>query len=133
MKFFQVYRERTLDMTGILVLAHGSKRYETEKTLNSLVEKVKRITGEELVCPAYLQFSEQNLEVGIKQLVDKGAKVIKVMPMFLFDGVHVTQDIPEELNAIMAALPGITIKMSKHLGDDDRIADIIVDRINSID
>lgn len=119
-------------MTGILILAHGSKRHETEKTLNSLVEKVKRITGEELVCPAYLQFSEQNLEAGIRQLVNKGADSIKVIPLFLFDGVHVRQDIPEELNAIMAGLPGVSIRMSKHLGDDDRIADIIVDRINSM-
>lgn len=120
-------------MNGILILAHGSKRQETEQILNSLVDKVKQKTGEKLVYPVYLQFSEQNLEAGIEQLIASGAKNIKVVPMFLFDGVHVTQDIPEELNALMAKHPGINIRMSKHLGDDDRIADIIVDRIRSIE
>jgi len=120
-------------MNGILILAHGSKRQETEQTLNSLVSKVKQKTGEKLVVPAYLQFSEQNLKAGIEQLIDSGANDIKVVPMFLFDGVHVTQDIPEELNAIMAKHPGIKIRMSKHLGDDDRIAEIIADRIRSLD
>lgn len=119
-------------MNGILILAHGSKRHETEKILNSLVSKIKAKTGEELIYPAYLQFSEQNLESGIDYLVHKGAKKIKVVPMFLFDGVHVTEDIPNELNNIKAKYSGIDIIMSRHLGDDDRIADIIIDRIGSI-
>jgi len=84
-------------MDGVLILAHGSKRHETEVILESLVKKVKEKTGEKLVCPAYLQFSEQNLEAGINQLIESGAKNIKIVPMFLFDGVHVTQDIPNEL------------------------------------
>lgn len=119
-------------MDGIMILAHGSKRHETEKTLNSIIRKVKSKTGLELVVPAFLQFSEQNLERAAEELVSKGAKNIKVIPMFLFEGVHVTQDIPRELNEIMAKYPGVNIKMSSHLGDDERIADIIVDRINSI-
>lgn len=119
-------------MNGILVLAHGSKRQETEKILDSLIRKVKKKTGEEMVVPAYLQFSEQNLEAGIDQLVKNGADSIKIVPMFLFDGIHVTQDIPGELDVIRAKYAGVEIKMSRHLGDDDRIADIIVDRVNSL-
>jgi sirohydrochlorin cobaltochelatase len=119
-------------MNGILILAHGSKRQETEEIVNSLVEKVKVKTGEKLVYPAYLQFSEQNLEKGIDLLVENGVNNIKIMPMFIFDGVHVTQDIPNELNEIKTKYPEINIDMSKHIGDDDKLADIIVDRINSI-
>ncbi|MCX7843467.1 MAG: CbiX/SirB N-terminal domain-containing protein [Clostridia bacterium] len=116
-------------MEGILILAHGSKRQETERIMNSLVSKVKAKTGKHLVQAAYLQFSEQNLEAGIEGLAREGARDIKVVPMFLFDGVHVTEDIPKELDAIKEKHPGLKISMTKHLGDDDRIADIIVDRI----
>ena len=116
-------------MNGILILAHGSKRHETERILDSLTKKVKQKSGEELVHSAYLQFSEQNLEKGIEYLVNKGATSIKVIPMFLFDGVHVTEDIPNELNEIRKKYKGVDIIMTGHLGDDDRIADIIVDRI----
>lgn len=119
-------------MNGVLILAHGSKRQETERTLNSLIEKVKQKVDENLIYPAYLQFSEQNLEKGIEYLVDNGVKNIKIVPLFLFNGVHVTQDIPNELDEIMGRYPGVTVKMSRHLGDDDRIADIIADRISSI-
>ncbi len=119
-------------MNGVLILAHGSRRQETDKILESLTQKVKEKTGEELVYPAYLQFSEQNLEAGIERLISKGADNIKVIPMFIFDGIHVTQDIPAELDEVRAKHPGVNIKMSGHLGDDDRIAEIIADRISSI-
>jgi sirohydrochlorin ferrochelatase len=120
-------------MDGVLILAHGSKRHETERILNSLTAKVKAKTGQTLVHSAYLQFSEQNLEAGVEYLVSKGAINIKVVPMFLFDGVHVTEDIPNELREIQAKHRNVEIRMSEHLGDDDRIADIIVDRIRSLE
>lgn len=117
-------------MQGVLILAHGSRRVETETILNSLVKKVREKTGGTPVESAYLQFSEQNLEAGTEQLFKKGATSIRVIPMFIFDGIHVTQDIPEELERLAVKYPGISISMSRHLGDDDRIADIIVDRIH---
>ena len=116
-------------MEAILILAHGSKRNETKQTLNSIVQKVRHKIGSESVYPAYLQFSEQDMETIIKQLVDKGVKKFIVMPMFLFDGVHVTVDIPEEINKIKQIYSGIEIVITRHIGDDERIADIIIDRI----
>jgi sirohydrochlorin ferrochelatase len=120
-------------MNGVLVLAHGSKRQETEETLDALIKLIKEKTGEQLVIPVYLQFSQPDLQAGITQLVESGADSIKVIPMFLFDGIHVTWDIPQELTAIKQKYPHIAIKISKHLGADERIADILVDRIKSLD
>jgi sirohydrochlorin ferrochelatase len=119
-------------MKGILILAHGSKRVETENIVESIAQKVRQKTGEKLVLPAYLQFSEVNLEKGINKLIEMGATDIKIMPMFLFDGVHVTEDIPNELVEIRQKNPGIKIEMTSHIGDDDRIADIVIDRVNGL-
>jgi sirohydrochlorin ferrochelatase len=125
-------KKRGFFMNGILILAHGSKRPETEKILNSLVEKVKSKVEEQLVLPAYLQFQEQNLEKGIDMLVEKGAKRIVIIPMFIFDGVHVTEDIPKELDDIRIKYPEIEISMGGHIGDDEKLADILIDRIKSV-
>ena len=78
-------------MNGVLILAHGSKRQETEEILNSIVEKVKKKTGINMVFPAYLQFSEQNLEKGIDLLVKSGAKTIHIVPMFLHKTILIIQ------------------------------------------
>jgi len=119
-------------MNGILILAHGSRRQEADQPLKSLIQQVKDKTGEQLIYSAYLQFSEPDLEAGIAYLIAKGADKIKVIPLFLFDGTHVNLDIPQQLQLLRDKHPGIEVKMSRHLGDDERIADIIVDRITSI-
>jgi sirohydrochlorin ferrochelatase len=116
-------------MNGIIVLAHGSKRTATEATLDALIVKVRqKVNGAEVV-PAYLQFSGRNLEAAVRELAGQGVNRIKVMPLFLFDGIHVTQDIPMELEKLRRAYPGVGLELTRHLGDDDRIAAIIADRI----
>ena len=62
-----------------------------------------------------------------------GSKRQGVIPMFLFDGTHVNVDIPREIDNLRKKYPNIKIIMSKHLGDDERIAEIVVDRIKSVD
>jgi len=119
-------------MDGILILAHGSKRIETEEVMDSLVEKVRKKSGNRLVYPCYLQFSDNNLEKGVERLVGKGASSISVIPLFLFDGVHVTQDIPEEIEGIKAKHPGVEIMLGSHIGADDRLADIVMDRVAAL-
>ena len=116
-------------MDGVLVLAHGSRRKETEETLDLLVRKAKQKTGNELIHSAFLQFSEKDLNMGIDGLVSEGATSIVVVPLFIFEGVHVTEDIPNELELIRNKYPNIDIKLSESLGADDRIADIIADRV----
>ena len=119
-------------MKGYLILAHGSQRSESEKVLDSLMAKVRREMGPVLVESAYLQFSDRDLRGGIQSLVAAGVTQIGLVPLFLFDGVHVTQDIPREAAEILADFPGVSLTMSQHLGDDDRIAQIIIDRIGAI-
>lgn len=120
-------------MDGVLILAHGSKRQGTEELLDSIISKVKQKTGLKLVFPAYYQFSEQNLETGINCLIKEGADSVKVIPMFLFDGTHVNVDIPREIDNLKKKYPNIKIIMSEHLGDDERIAEIVADRITSVE
>ena len=62
-------------------------------------------------------------------LTEKGVTHIKVVPYFLFEGIHIRQDIPEEIEKILKDYPGVTVEMGKTLGVDERLADILVDRI----
>lgn len=117
-------------MNGVLILAHGSRRKETENTLQKVAQMVK----EKITVPteiAYMEFSEQNIAYGLDQLVSRGIKQIKVVPYFLFSGIHILEDIPQELSDYAREHPGVTITMGETLGADPRIADILVDRIMS--
>jgi sirohydrochlorin ferrochelatase len=86
-------------MTGILLLAHGSREGDTEVTMHQVTAYVKDILQNDMVEEAYLQFREQNLENGLLRLIERGAGEIIVIPYFLFEGVHIKEDIPPSLKS----------------------------------
>ena len=116
-------------MTGILILAHGSRKTETEETLNQVCAMLKEMLPEMLIETAYMEFSEKTIEQGLDELVSQGAEEIKVIPYFLFSGIHIQQDIPEEIDAYLKKNPNIKISFGKTLGADRRLAEILKDRI----
>ncbi len=116
-------------MKGVMILAHGSRVEATKNTINSVVDMVR----EKIDCPveiAYMEFCEENIEHGVKKLVEKGVDEIKVVPYFLFEGIHIKKDIPEELAEATKEYPGVKVTMGKTLGADKRLAEILIDRIN---
>ncbi len=119
-------------MVGILLLAHGSREGDTEITMSKITEYVKEGLNIEMIDEAYLQFRDKNLEKGLLSLIDKGADDIKIIPYFLFEGVHIKEDIPAEIEEFKQHHPGIKITMGSTLGADKRLADIICDRVQEI-
>jgi sirohydrochlorin ferrochelatase len=119
-------------MTGILLLAHGSREGDTEKTMRVITEYVKAELQNDMIEEAYLQFRDKNLEKGLLSLIERGADEIKVIPYFLFEGVHIKEDIPAELEAFKERFPNVSIAMGGTLGADRRLAEIIADRVRQI-
>lgn len=115
-------------MNGVLILAHGSRAKQTEKTFEAVVEMVKNKVNMPIET-AYMEFSEKNIESGLNALLAQGINHIKVVPYFLFSGIHIKQDIPEEIAAFLENHPNIRIEMGETLGVDPRLADILADRI----
>jgi sirohydrochlorin ferrochelatase len=122
-------------MLGILILAHGSREKETEKTLATIIDMVKKELSSENIenieC-AFLQFVETNLEKGLLKLIEKGSDDIKVIPYFLFEGVHIKEDIPMEINEFLKEYPNVKISFGKTLGTDERLAQIVADRVREV-
>ena len=116
-------------MTGILILAHGSRARETEKTLEQVVELVRAQMPGHILQIAYMEFGETNIAAGLSVLMEQGCSEVVVAPYFLFEGIHIREDIPREINAFCSEHPGVTVKIGKTLGADSRLADILTDRI----
>ncbi|MDR2754292.1 MAG: hypothetical protein LBC20_01175 [Planctomycetaceae bacterium] len=116
-------------MKGILVVAHGSRIKETEEVLISLLNLVKQKIPEFCIEYAFMEFSDKTLEKGIAALAAKNVSEIKVVPYFLFSGIHLKEDIPNMIKQCMIHYPEINVVMGQSLGIDHRLADILADRI----
>ena len=84
-------------MEGILLLAHGSRAPETVKTMEKIAEMTSKLLPERLIQVAYMQLNEINIEKGLLLLMEKGVTRVKIIPYFLFDGIHIKEDIPQEV------------------------------------
>ncbi len=118
-------------MQGILILAHGSRAEHTKNTLKTIVEPVREKLTDKIIQTAFMQFDDMNIDKGLTALMEKGATEIKVIPYFLFDGVHIHEDIPNEIAEFTKKHPSVSITLGKTLGTDPRLSDILVDRITS--
>ncbi|MCX7615202.1 MAG: CbiX/SirB N-terminal domain-containing protein [Clostridiales bacterium] len=116
-------------MKGILILAHGSREKSTEDTLKEIVKMLKGIMKDHIIESAFLQFCDTDLHAGLDKLKAQGVDEIKVVPYFLFEGVHIREDIPKEIDEYLENNKDIKITLGKTLGSDRRLAEILADRV----
>ncbi len=122
-----------MDKTAAVVVAHGSRREscvgsELQRTIDAVR---RRLPGVEVNWAA-LQFNMPNLKKAVEEAVEGGATRVIVVPMFLFQGNHVFQDIPGELDELRERFPDVEIICTGHIGPDQRVADILTERIQGV-
>lgn len=116
-------------MKGVLILAHGSRQKSTEQTLEAVTGLARSMLPGSLMQVAYMEFGAPNIEAGLSGLLAQGVEEIAVVPYFLFDGIHIREDIPQELDKFRAEHPGVKISMGRPFGEDSRLAEILADRV----
>ena len=125
------YMTGKVNEKAILLLGHGSKAPEANETLRKVAASVKAAGGYGAVLPAFLQMAKPDFQEGVDELVSMGFNEIILMPYFLYMGLHVTQDLPEEMDKALARYPGLTLTFAKNLGYHDKLVDITVERIGA--
>ena len=115
-------------MNALLLVAHGSRRKQSNDEVAQLAEKLKKNCGEQydIVKPAFFELSDVLIPEGIEQCIAEGATSITVLPYFLNSGRHVVEDIPNIINRCTARHTNINISLSPHLGASDLMVDLLI-------
>ncbi len=113
----------------VILLGHGSRLESANRGLRLVAEELNR-RGQYLgVTPAFLQHADPSIEEVFQKLAQSGASRILIMPLFLFEGVHITSDIPAEIEKISSRYPHLQVVQSGFIGPDPLLADICIQRI----
>ncbi|MFT5048232.1 MAG: sirohydrochlorin ferrochelatase [Porticoccaceae bacterium] len=120
-------------MKALLLVAHGSRRNQSNSEVLILADKLKGHCSEQyaIVHAAFLELAEPEIPEGIKHCVDHGATSIVVLPYFLNSGRHVTEDIPNIVNSTKRDYPNIDIGIAAHIGGSDLMMKLLVTSANS--
>ncbi len=115
-------------MKGLLLVAHGSRRKQSNDEVVLLAENLKNNCAAQypIVHSAFLELAETLIPDGIRRCVDDGATSIIVLPYFLNSGRHVVEDIPNIVNDTKQQYPNIDIKIASHLGSSDLMMDLLM-------
>lgn len=105
-------------MQALLIIAHGSRRAESNAEIRALAAHIAALSGNRygFVGSAFLELAEPSIPDGIQQCVDAGATTITIMPFFLSAGRHVVTDVPQQVHEKLQAFPQIGVKFAPYLG-----------------
>ncbi|SEA80564.1 CbiX protein [Thiothrix caldifontis] len=115
-------------MQALLIVAHGSRRVQSNDEIRALAAKVGEQSGTDYayVGSAFLELAEPSIPDGIQHCIDQGATVITIMPFFLSAGRHVVTDVPELVQAKQRENPQVKIRMAPYLGVSGLMPGLIV-------
>ena len=119
-----------------LLVVHGSRSPQYKIYLKQLAAFTQQqLNSEGIVtelATSYLELAQESLAQKIIDFAtictEKGYSRLKILPLFLFSGTHVLQDIPHELNLardFLAHKSTIDVELLSHLGSDPSIIDLL--------
>ena len=120
-------------MKALLLIAHGSRRKQSNEEVVVLAENLKQNCAEQynIIHAGFLELAETLIPDGIKKCVDDGATSIIVLPYFLNSGRHVVEDIPQIVGETRPDYPEVDIKVAQHLGASGLMMDLLISSANA--
>lgn len=115
-------------MKALLLVAHGSRREGSNEEVRALARSMAaRVDhGFDKVEAAFLELAEPSIPDGLRALIASGAERITVVPYFLSAGRHVVEDIPAEVQKVVAEHPDVAIQVAPYLGTSDVMPELLL-------
>ena len=110
---------------AIILFAHGARDSRWAEPFLRIAERVRAAAPDVAVELAYLEYLEPDLEAAARRLAHRGAREIRVVPLFLGRGGHLRVEVPRLVASAAAALPDVTIELLRPAGDDDVVIDAL--------
>lgn len=115
----------------VMIIGHGSKDPNAQLSMNYIVNDLK--PNYRNVSRCWLEIEQPDIFEGIKKCQKDGPEVLIIVFYFLHEGAHVKTDINNDL---IPALENSTLKntfITKHLGTDEKMIDLIIDRAREVE
>ncbi len=113
--------------SGVILFAHGSRDARWAEPFERLRDKLRAQRPQADVRLAFLELMTPNLADAVAAMTLQGTTDITLVPVFLGQGGHVRRDLPALADACRAAHPGLTLRVSAAIGEDDRVLDALAD------
>lgn len=113
-------------MNSLLLVAHGSRREQSNEEVRLLADKLKSRCGKQfpIIHAGFLELADPLIPEGLKKCIDDGASNITVLPYFLNTGRHVAEDIPGIVDDFRKGT-AVEINVAPHTGASEMMLDLL--------
>lgn len=120
---------------GVIICDHGSRRAQSNDSLHDVARRfATRFAGEaDIVEAAHMELAMPDIAAAYARCVERGAKHIVLLPLFLAKGKHWVRDIPSLTSQAAAQHPGTSYQIAEPLGIDDLLLDLLKKRLDADD
>ncbi len=114
-------------MKGLLFVAHGSRRAESNQEFMSMVARLlpRLDSSYKKVNASFLELALPGIDEALHAMIHEGMTEIQVYPFFLNSGKHVHHDIPEKIREATKMNPEVNIILLPHFGSSEHILSVI--------
>lgn len=117
---------------AILVVGHGSKSAHAQSDFEKIVALVDEKLPETVVRGAHMELAKPSIEETVNELWNAGIRSFKIVPYFLYNGMHIKKDIPEILENLKKEYSGLQYVMGDPIGVEPLMADILIKKAGEI-
>ena len=110
----------------VLLVCHGSKDPNARRSIEYLVGELG--PGYRSVDHCFLEIERPDIREGVRAAERRRPRVLVVVFYFLHEGSHVKRDIYEDLNPALAGADLAKVLVTRHIGADERMIDLVVSR-----
>jgi sirohydrochlorin cobaltochelatase len=110
---------------AVILFAHGARDPRWAEPFLRVADRVRATAPELALEVAYLEHMRPNLAEAARRLVDRGARAIRVVPLFIGRGGHLRIEVPRLVDEVVAGLPGVAIDLALPAGDDAAVIEAL--------
>jgi sirohydrochlorin ferrochelatase len=116
---------------ALLIIGHGSRAADAQETFREIVRLVRDLSGFKYVEGAFLQLCSPSIEEQIERLSRMGIGEITLVPHFLYNGIHIQEDIPRIVREIARTHAPMRFKIADPIGAAPELAQLLLKRAQS--
>ncbi|MEN6374097.1 MAG: precorrin-8X methylmutase [Smithella sp.] len=115
---------------AVILMGHGSRVPGADSGMEQVAGSIRKRLRNIMVETCSMSMLGPRFGEVFESCISRGAEKVIVIPYFLHFGAHMQEDIPEILLEKARQFPNVNLIMGKHLGFDEKLADLVIKRIS---
>lgn len=103
--------------SATVVIAHGSREAKANEDFVAFVGALQKKNPKRKIRAAFLELAKPSITETLITCAEEGAQEIFIMPLMLFSGRHVKNDIPRMAQEVKAKYPALDFHYARPLAE----------------